>query len=132
MSVNVITDSRTIRTEPAIFRSSCYPDIGIVGAKAGIITGPSDEILTIIGEMEIEQGMPHPILEGEWGKISKEAKKSYLFLFPESPQAYEVSVETRPLPGAPPLFPHISLIRENSGQQLHQSMHRPGNHIPSF
>lgn len=80
MSGNVPTESRTIKTAPAEFKSSCYPQYGVVGAKAILITGPSEKILQIIGEMEIEQGMSHPILGGEWGKISKEVKKSYFFV----------------------------------------------------
>ena len=79
-SVNLITHSRTTRYEPVAFRSSCYPRFGIAGAKAALVAGPSDRILNLIGGMEVDQGLPHPTLEGEWGKTSREIQKSYLFV----------------------------------------------------
>jgi hypothetical protein len=79
-SINLIAHSRTTRYEPAAFRSSCYPRFGMVGAKAAIVAGPSDQILNLIGGMEVDQGLPHPTLGGEWGKTSREIQKSYLFV----------------------------------------------------
>ena len=79
-SVNLTAHSRTTRYEPAAFRSSCYPRFGMVGAKVALVAGPSDRMLDLIGEMEVEQGLPHPTLGGEWGKTSREIQKSYLFV----------------------------------------------------
>ena len=80
MSVNLNTESKTVRYEPAAFRSTCYPRFGLEGAKAAIVAGPPDQILEIIGQIELELGMAHPTLGGQWGKISEEVKKSYLFV----------------------------------------------------
>ncbi len=80
MSVNLNTESKTVRYEPAAFRSTCYPRFGLEGAKAAIVAGPADQILEIIGQIELELGMAHPTLGGQWGKISEEVKKSYLFV----------------------------------------------------
>ncbi len=79
-SITLMTHSRTTRYEPAAFRSSCCPRFGMVGAKAALVAGPSDRILSLIGEMEVDLGLPHPILGGEWGKTSREIQKSYLFV----------------------------------------------------
>lgn len=79
-SATLFTDCRTIRNKPAAFQASCYPEYGIVGAKAVIAAGPPEEILTIIGTAEVEQGLAHPTLGGVWGKISPNIKQSYLFV----------------------------------------------------
>jgi hypothetical protein len=52
----------------------------MVGAKAALVAGPSDQILSLIGGMEVDLGLPHPTLGGEWGKTSREIQKSYLFV----------------------------------------------------
>ncbi|MDD4871533.1 MAG: hypothetical protein PHR77_13330 [Kiritimatiellae bacterium] len=79
-SVNLIAHSRTTRYEPAAFRSSCYTRFGMVGAKVALLAGPAERMLDLIGKMEVEQGLPHPTLGGEWGKVSREIQKSYLFI----------------------------------------------------
>ncbi|MCL5097499.1 MAG: hypothetical protein M1608_08220 [Candidatus Omnitrophica bacterium] len=79
-SLNLMTDSDVLKYEPAAFKAVCYPRYGMVGAKAAILTGPADKLLELIGDMEVEQGLPHPTFNGVWGKISDEVKKSYLFV----------------------------------------------------
>ncbi len=79
-SLSLIADSRTVRYEPAAFRSSCYPRFGLVGAKIAIVAGPADQLLNFLGILETEQGLPHPTLGGEWGKVSQDVRKSYLFV----------------------------------------------------
>jgi len=37
-------------------------------------------MLEIIGKLELEQGLPHPTLDGVWSKVSRDAEKSYLFV----------------------------------------------------
>lgn len=52
---------------------------GIVkGAKIALFGCKSSEALARIGEIELEQGLPHPLFDGEWGKMSRAAMKSYL------------------------------------------------------
>lgn len=50
----------------------------IKGAKIAFFGSKNTEALARIGEIEIEQGLPHPLFEGEWGKTSRAAMKSYL------------------------------------------------------
>lgn len=61
----------------------------IKGAKIAIFGCRSDEALSYIGKIEIEQRLPHPILNGEWAKTARTAMKSYLITdFSESDLDY--------------------------------------------
>ncbi len=53
-------------------------DGGILGSKIALLGCQADKALETIEQIEINEGLPHPILDGEWGKISKTAKLSYL------------------------------------------------------
>ena len=50
----------------------------IKGAKIAIWGASQSEALTRIAAIEQEQGLPHPLFDGEWGKTSRAAMKSYL------------------------------------------------------
>lgn len=53
-------------------------DGGIKGSKIALFGGPAQEALATIGEIELAEGLPHPILDGIWGKVSPTARRSYL------------------------------------------------------
>lgn len=53
-------------------------DAFIKGAKIALFACRQFDALKRIGQIEVEQGLPHPIIEGEWGKISRGAMRSYL------------------------------------------------------
>ncbi|MCF3108205.1 hypothetical protein LL912_05395 [Niabella sp. CC-SYL272] len=50
----------------------------ITGARIALFGDQRSRILDRIGKVEIEQGLPHPMIEGEWGKVSRGAMRSYL------------------------------------------------------
>lgn len=50
----------------------------IKGAKIAFFGSKNTEALARIGEIEQEQGLPHPLFDGEWGKTARAAMKSYL------------------------------------------------------
>lgn len=50
----------------------------IRGAAVALFGSQQSETLQRIGEIEVAEGLPHPMLKGEWGKTSREAMKSYL------------------------------------------------------
>lgn len=54
------------------------PDGKIKGAKIALFGCKQAEALARIGKIEIEQGLPHPLFDGEWGKTSRATMKSYL------------------------------------------------------
>ncbi|MBM3210774.1 hypothetical protein FJZ33_01025, partial [Candidatus Poribacteria bacterium] len=53
-------------------------DGGIIGSKIGIFGCRAMDVLKTIEHVEISEGLPHPMLDGVWGKISPTAKLSYL------------------------------------------------------
>ncbi|MBD3183871.1 hypothetical protein GF312_16420 [Candidatus Poribacteria bacterium] len=53
-------------------------DGGLTGSKIGLFGCPADKALEIIERIEISEGLPHPILDGEWGKTSQTARLSYM------------------------------------------------------
>jgi len=53
-------------------------DGGVRGSKIAIFGCPAKDALTTIGQIEVAEGLPHPMLDGVWGKISPTAKLSYL------------------------------------------------------
>jgi len=62
----------------------CYREYGLEGAKValvGVPTGPPDpasQLLDAIEEVELDQGLPHPTLNGVWIKRAPERFYSYL------------------------------------------------------
>lgn len=50
----------------------------IAGAKIALFGDVRNVILDRIGKVELEQGLPHPMLDGEWDKMSRSAMDSYL------------------------------------------------------
>ncbi len=50
----------------------------ITGAKVALFGDRRENILTRIGQVELEQGLPHPIIEDEWSKTSRSSMRSYL------------------------------------------------------
>ncbi len=63
-----------------------YREFGIVGAKVAIVgvpTGgpePSSKLLDAIEVVELEQGLPHPLINGVWIKRAPERFASYLMV----------------------------------------------------
>lgn len=53
-------------------------DANIKGAKIAFFGSKRENVLERIGKIEIEQGLPHPLYNGEWGKTARSAMSSYL------------------------------------------------------
>ena len=50
----------------------------IAGAKIALFGCAADSALARIGEIEVQEGLPHPMFGGEWAKTSRESMRSYL------------------------------------------------------
>lgn len=67
--------------------AKAYREFGIEGAKIAIIGTPTDtpdptsKLLDIIEEVELDQGPPHPTINGVWIKRAKERYTSFLMAF---------------------------------------------------
>lgn len=55
-------------------------DGGIVGSRIGLFACAEPEALDTIGKIELAEGLPHPVIDGAWGKQSPGATASYLIV----------------------------------------------------
>jgi hypothetical protein len=62
------------------FYAPAYNDGSVIGSKIALFGCPTNQALKTIGEIEIAEGLPHPMLDGVWGKVSPAATSSYLIL----------------------------------------------------
>jgi len=62
------------------FVAPAYNDGGVVGSKIALFGCLTDNTLSTIGEIEIEEGLPHPEVDGEWVKTSPVINSSYLIM----------------------------------------------------
>ncbi len=57
-----------------------FNDGGITGSSIAIFGCKPADALKTIGEIEVAEGLPHPMINGEWAKTSKEATAAYLIM----------------------------------------------------
>ncbi len=57
-----------------------FNDGGVKGSKIALFGCPADQTLKTIGEIEVAEGLPHPVIDGEWGKTARSATASYLII----------------------------------------------------
>ena len=57
-----------------------YKDGGIIGSKIALFGCPVEKTLETIGEIEIEEGLPHPLIDGLWSKTETSAAAAYIIL----------------------------------------------------
>ena len=62
------------------YLARAFNDGGLAGSKIALFGCPSSQVLDTIGKIELEEGLPHPELDGSWGKISPLATSSYLIV----------------------------------------------------
>ena len=58
--------------------SPVLDDGGIIGSKIALFGCPVEQALETIGKIEIAENLPHPTIDGDWGKTSKSASAAYL------------------------------------------------------
>ena len=57
-----------------------YLDAGVVGSGIALFAGPESQALKTIGAIELAEGLPHPLIDGVWGKEARGATASYLIM----------------------------------------------------
>jgi len=62
------------------YTAPAFDDEGIIGSKIAIFGCSVDNTLESIGNIEIAEGLPHPLIDGIWGKQSKGASAAYLIM----------------------------------------------------
>lgn len=53
---------------------------GVVGSKIALFGCPPEKALETIGGIELAEGLPHPMLDGQWGKVAPGATAAYLIM----------------------------------------------------
>lgn len=62
------------------YLAPAFHDDGVVGSKIALFACPAAQALETIGKIEVAEGLPHPMLDGVWAKVSPEASSSYLIV----------------------------------------------------
>ncbi|MBW2220778.1 MAG: hypothetical protein JRF40_15020, partial [Deltaproteobacteria bacterium] len=57
-----------------------YNDGGVIGSKIALFGCPVENALETIGKIEVAEGLPHPMIDGQWGKTAPEAAAAYLIM----------------------------------------------------
>jgi len=57
-----------------------FDDGGVIGSKIALFGSPTADLLETIGAIEVAEGLPHPMIDGEWGKLARSASAAYLIL----------------------------------------------------
>ncbi len=55
-------------------------DGGVLGSKIALFGCPAGKALETLGKIEVAEGLPHPVLDGKWGKVAPGATDSYLII----------------------------------------------------
>jgi hypothetical protein len=55
-----------------------YEDGGVIGSKIALFGVQVEQALETLGKIEIEEGLPHPMMDGQWIKTCPEAASAYL------------------------------------------------------
>jgi len=57
-----------------------FDDGGVIGSKIALFACAASDALGTIGDIEIAENLPHPIINGVWAKMSPDATQSYLIV----------------------------------------------------
>ena len=91
-----------------------YDDGGVTGSKIALFGCPVENSLATIGEIERAEGLPHPMIDGEWVKTAPGAAAAYLITaFTED--NVEEAIELTKRAGLKYLY-HYGKTFENWGQ----------------
>ena len=57
-----------------------FDDGGVVGSRIALFGAPTRMLLETLGAIEVDEGLPHPMLDGQWAKTARTASAAYLIL----------------------------------------------------
>ena len=64
----------------ARFVAPAVNDGGLIGSAIALFGCPVEDALATIGKIEVAEGLPHPMIDGEWGKTARSATAAYLII----------------------------------------------------
>ncbi len=62
------------------YLAPAFPDGGVIGSKIALFACPPVQALETIGGIELAEGLPHPMIDGVWGKVAPNANCAYLIV----------------------------------------------------
>ncbi len=62
------------------YTAPVFDDGGVIGSKIALFGCPVDKTLETIGAIEVAEGLPHPKIDGIWGKQAPSAAAAYLIM----------------------------------------------------
>ena len=62
------------------FSPAYTKDGGVVGSKLAIFGIATGEVLSTISTIELKENLPHPLIDGVWGKQTRKSTESYLIM----------------------------------------------------
>ena len=67
------------------YLAPAFNDGGVIGSRIALFACPTKQALATVGDIEVAEGLPHPLLDGVWAKVATNANCSYLIVdFSES------------------------------------------------
>jgi hypothetical protein len=64
----------------AKFSAPAFDDRGVVGSKIALFGCAAAKTLETIGAIELAENLPHPMIDGQWGKTAPSASAAYLIM----------------------------------------------------
>jgi hypothetical protein len=62
------------------FVAPAFDDGGMIGSKIALFGSAETDALETLGKIEIAEGLPHPMIDGEWGKRARSAAAAYMIM----------------------------------------------------
>jgi hypothetical protein len=62
------------------YQAPAFEDGGVIGSKIALFGVKVSEALATLSSIEINEGLPHPLLDGVWGKTATNASESYIIM----------------------------------------------------
>jgi len=74
------TSVGSLLTGHEAYVAPAFNDGGVIGSKIALFGCSPEKALATIGNIEVAEGLPHPMIDGEWGKTVHSATASYLII----------------------------------------------------
>jgi len=62
------------------YTAPAFDDGGIIGSKIALFGCPAAQTLQTLSEIEVQEDLPHPMIDGEWSKTAPAASSAYLIM----------------------------------------------------
>ena len=62
------------------YEAPAYNDGGIIGSKIALFGSAETNALETLGKIEVEESLPHPMIDGKWGKTTRTAAAAYMIM----------------------------------------------------